>query len=140
MSDLMLEGVLRMPIEMAMETELSRAQFYDRAQQAMDTIERLKAVLEDVLFDLHPADRAEIREALKEDDQSDFVEVDELIKATGLNITDDDRIWAIREINQKLSDKIEQLQAENERLRVDQGQYEEELERLRAALKEQDDE
>lgn len=42
MTDLMLEGVLRMPIEMAMETDLSRVQFYDRAQQAMDEIERLQ--------------------------------------------------------------------------------------------------
>lgn len=39
MSDLMLLGVLRMPLEMAMSDELSRAQFHDRAQQAADRIE-----------------------------------------------------------------------------------------------------
>ncbi len=39
MSDLMLLGVLRMPYEMAMDNELSRRQFYDRAQQAADRIE-----------------------------------------------------------------------------------------------------
>ena len=43
MSDTMLFGVLRMPYEMAMSTELSRFQFHDRAQQACDTIESLQA-------------------------------------------------------------------------------------------------
>jgi len=41
MSDVMLFGVLRMPYDMAMHSELSRKQFYNRAQQAADKIERL---------------------------------------------------------------------------------------------------
>lgn len=43
MSDLMFYGVLRMPYEMAMENELSRRQFYDRAQEAANRVERLDA-------------------------------------------------------------------------------------------------
>jgi hypothetical protein len=39
MSDVMLLGVLRMPLEMAMSDELSRLQFHQRAQQAADRIE-----------------------------------------------------------------------------------------------------
>jgi len=42
MSDLMLKAVLRMPYEMAMADELSRRQFYDRAQQALDLAESLQ--------------------------------------------------------------------------------------------------
>ena len=42
---IMMRGVLRMPYEMAMDSELSRRQFYDRAQQAMDEIESLRAQL-----------------------------------------------------------------------------------------------
>lgn len=38
MSDVMLFGVLRMPYELAMSTELSRKQFYDRAKYAADRI------------------------------------------------------------------------------------------------------
>lgn len=39
MSDVMLLGVLRMPYELAMHDELSRRQFYERAQEAADRIE-----------------------------------------------------------------------------------------------------
>jgi hypothetical protein len=39
MSDVLLFGVLRMPYEMAMGSELSRRQFYARAQEAADRIE-----------------------------------------------------------------------------------------------------
>lgn len=39
MSDVMFFGVLRMPYEMAMRDELSRRQFYDRAQEAADRLE-----------------------------------------------------------------------------------------------------
>jgi hypothetical protein len=53
MGDVMLFGVLRMPYEMAMVDELSRRQFWGRAQQAADEIttlradnERLRAALE----------------------------------------------------------------------------------------------
>ena len=41
MSDVMLFGVLRMPYEMVMDNEMSRRQFYDRAQQAADELERI---------------------------------------------------------------------------------------------------
>ena len=36
MSDLMLHGVLRMPLEMAMGDKISQYQFYQTAQQALD--------------------------------------------------------------------------------------------------------
>jgi len=39
----MLFGVLRMPLEMAMSTELSRMQFHGRAREAADRIEELQA-------------------------------------------------------------------------------------------------
>lgn len=43
MSDLMLFGVLRMPYEMAMQSELSRYQFYQRAQEAADRLEAVES-------------------------------------------------------------------------------------------------
>ena len=43
MSDVMLFGVLRMPYELAMGDELSRRQFYGRAQQAADELEKSRA-------------------------------------------------------------------------------------------------
>ncbi|KVX04006.1 hypothetical protein ASL22_08505 [Alcaligenes faecalis] len=36
MSDIMLNAVIQMPYEMAMKDELSRRQFYERANQALD--------------------------------------------------------------------------------------------------------
>ena len=39
MSDTMLIGVLKMPYELAMNSEMSRTQFYDRAQEAVERIE-----------------------------------------------------------------------------------------------------
>jgi hypothetical protein len=42
MSDLMLLGVLRMPYELAMSDELSRLQFWERAQEAANRIEQTK--------------------------------------------------------------------------------------------------
>jgi hypothetical protein len=59
-SDLMIQGVLRMPYEMAMESELSRIQFHDRAQQAANELEANAATiarLEDRL-ELWPVDPA----------------------------------------------------------------------------------
>lgn len=38
MSDVMLFGVLRMPYELAMSSELLRRQFWDRAQEAADRL------------------------------------------------------------------------------------------------------
>lgn len=43
MSDVMPYGVLRMPYEMAMNDELSRLQFYGRAQVAADRLEKVEA-------------------------------------------------------------------------------------------------
>lgn len=40
MSDIMLYGVLRMPYELAMSDEISRLQFYQRAQEAADRLEK----------------------------------------------------------------------------------------------------
>lgn len=52
MSDIMLSAVIQMPYEMAMKDELSRRQFYERANQALNErnskeaeIERLKKAL-----------------------------------------------------------------------------------------------
>lgn len=47
MSEVMLFGVLRMSYELAMSNELTRRQFYDRAQEAVDMIGRLQADLSD---------------------------------------------------------------------------------------------
>ena len=46
MSDVMLFGVLRMPYDMAMATETSRHQYWQRGQQAIGEIERLRMLLE----------------------------------------------------------------------------------------------
>lgn len=43
MSDVMFYGVLRMPYEMAMGDEMSRRQFYARAQEAADRVEKAEA-------------------------------------------------------------------------------------------------
>lgn len=43
MSDVMLMGVLKMPYELAMSSELSRLQFHGRAQEAAERIESLQA-------------------------------------------------------------------------------------------------
>jgi hypothetical protein len=43
MSDVMLFGVLRMPYEIAMDSELSRVQFYDRVQEALDRMQKAEA-------------------------------------------------------------------------------------------------
>ncbi|MBX6966030.1 hypothetical protein [Alcaligenes faecalis] len=52
MSDIMLNAVIQMPYEMAMKDELSRRQFYERANQALNErnakaaeIERLREAL-----------------------------------------------------------------------------------------------
>ena len=42
-NDLMLSGVLRMPFDMAMASEISRLQFYHRAQQALDELDALQS-------------------------------------------------------------------------------------------------
>lgn len=47
MSDTMLFGVIRMPYDMAMADELSRRQFYDRAQQAANELAALRQQLEE---------------------------------------------------------------------------------------------
>lgn len=43
--DIMLEGVLKMPYEMAMRDELLRLQYYQRALQALEHIESLRTKL-----------------------------------------------------------------------------------------------
>lgn len=45
MSDLMLRGVILMPYEMAMRDELSRRQFYSRAQALLADYDRLREAL-----------------------------------------------------------------------------------------------
>jgi hypothetical protein len=44
MSEVMLEGVLKMPYEMAMANDLSRQQYYSRAQEALRKIEEFEKV------------------------------------------------------------------------------------------------
>lgn len=48
MSDLMLYGVLRMPYEMTMGSELSRYQFYQRVQEAADRLEKAERRLAEI--------------------------------------------------------------------------------------------
>lgn len=43
MSDTMLLGVLRMPYNIALDTEMGRIQYYQRGLQAADEIEQLRA-------------------------------------------------------------------------------------------------
>ena len=45
MSDVMLFGVLKMPYELAMGHELSRRQYWQRAQEAAERLERAEAEL-----------------------------------------------------------------------------------------------
>lgn len=52
MSDIMLVGVLNMPYEMAMSSELSRTQYYQRAQQAIKKLDELEELLSDRQSDL----------------------------------------------------------------------------------------
>src|SRR5690625_3757961 len=54
MSHVMLEAVIRMPYKMAMHSEISRRQFYDRANQALDEMEayanaRVKQALKEAI-------------------------------------------------------------------------------------------
>lgn len=50
MSDVMLHAVLQMPFEMAMATELSRRQFYDRVQKMLVEHDVLLARIESAPF------------------------------------------------------------------------------------------
>ena len=54
MSDVMLFGVLQMPYEMAMQDDLARHQYWQRGQQAADTITRLTAEVERLRAALMP--------------------------------------------------------------------------------------
>lgn len=47
MSDLMLRGVILMPYNMAMRDELSRRQFYSRAQALLADYDRMRDALEE---------------------------------------------------------------------------------------------
>lgn len=46
MSDIMLNAVIQMPYEMAMQSELSRRQFYERANQALNELNAKAAEVE----------------------------------------------------------------------------------------------
>jgi len=54
----MLFGVLRMPYELAMADELSRRQFYDRAQQAANRLDEAMKRIEDMLVANDQMERA----------------------------------------------------------------------------------
>lgn len=56
MSDVMLFGILRMPFDLAMSDEISRHQYWQRGQQAVNEIEKLRAEVEQL--------RAERRERI----------------------------------------------------------------------------
>ena len=49
MSDVMLFGVLRMPYDMAMATQISRHQYWQRGQEAADRIEALEKTLRKII-------------------------------------------------------------------------------------------
>lgn len=50
MSDVMFYGILRMPYEMAMNDEMSRFQFYQTVQQAVDRVDALEKELKRTKF------------------------------------------------------------------------------------------
>lgn len=52
MSDLMLKGVLRMPYHMVMGDAVSAVQFYERAQEALDRMERAEKALNEAATSL----------------------------------------------------------------------------------------
>jgi hypothetical protein len=56
-SDIMTQGIIRMPYEMAMEGEISRKQFYDRAQKVLDENEALRTQLAEARKDADDAKR-----------------------------------------------------------------------------------
>lgn len=70
MSDIMLNAVIQMPYEMAMKDELSRRQFYERANQALNErnskeaeIERLRMALTELanaVGGLSPGDEPDV--------------------------------------------------------------------------------
>ena len=64
MSDVMFFGVLRMPYEMAMDSEISRYQFWKRAQEAVDRIERLEAANERLRGIVAASEQANKREGV----------------------------------------------------------------------------
>ena len=72
MGDVMFFGILRMPYEMAMETETNRFQYWQTGQEAANEIERLRGALKEILThetDYEPYDCIEIaRAALKGDE------------------------------------------------------------------------
>lgn len=55
--NLMLSAVIRMPIEMAMADPISRMQFYQRAQQAMNELEALQHSCKETSQDREDAER-----------------------------------------------------------------------------------
>ena len=57
MSDIMMVGVLAMPYELAMATELGRCQYWDRAQQALERIAALETEIERLRAELAEAQR-----------------------------------------------------------------------------------
>jgi hypothetical protein len=58
MSDVMLLGVLRMPIDLAMSTDESRTQYWSRGQEAADRIEADTRFIEEL--------RQEIRDLIRQ--------------------------------------------------------------------------
>lgn len=56
-SDVMLSGVIRMPFEMAMADPVSRMQFYQRAQQALNELEALQHSCKETPQDRQDAER-----------------------------------------------------------------------------------
>lgn len=47
MSEVMRTGIIRMPYDMAMQSELSRRQFYDRAQSLLTELEEAEQTIQD---------------------------------------------------------------------------------------------
>lgn len=81
MSDAMLQGVLRMPIDLGTDDILTATQFVNRARQAADRIDELKQVLIEVRDRLraHP-EYMQLSEAEEEDVGGDAAEFSYLVR------------------------------------------------------------
>jgi len=108
MSDVMFYGVLRMPYEMSMADEISRIQFYGRAQQAADRVEHAESELNAARADLEIARKRDeewhehtIRKALELSDV-----VAELNAAHALLRDAFDEIDEISDADHEISDRI----------------------------------
>lgn len=125
MSDVMLYGVLRMPYEMAMDDELSKYQFYQRAQQAVEELDKARGEVVSVFSHDYPpsfrqgAPEHELEEAVTAEYcrglVSKIMELSSMLTAS--HAREQQLIEAIRESE----DTVNQLGKENEALSKDRA-------------------